>query len=97
MCPDDTGVFCNYFMIESQLDNKIGLEVDASLLILALKSSEASEQTVIKLRKRDGQAFLSFEIITNVPLPPHALPYPPSSTHTLQHRHTPTPRAGKLV
>ena len=68
MCPDDTGIFSEY-KIESQQEDRIGFEVEASLLTLALKSSDTGEQTVIKLRKKDGQAVLSFEIITQVCIP----------------------------
>jgi len=63
VCPDGLGVF-SQLRIESMQDNRIGLEVEASLLVLALKSADAGEQTTIKLRNKDGRALLSFEIIT---------------------------------
>mmetsp|Transcript_61781 Transcript_61781/g.148671 ORF Transcript_61781/g.148671 Transcript_61781/m.148671 type:complete len:289 (-) Transcript_61781:256-1122(-) len=60
---DGTGVF-SQLRIESMQENKIGLEVEASLLILALKSADSGEQTTIKLRNKDGRALLSFEVVT---------------------------------
>mmetsp|Transcript_53209 Transcript_53209/g.108570 ORF Transcript_53209/g.108570 Transcript_53209/m.108570 type:complete len:281 (+) Transcript_53209:91-933(+) len=59
---DGTAVF-RTFRIESKNDNKIAFEIDLSNFSRALKSSEQAEMATLKLAKKLGKAYLSFEII----------------------------------
>jgi hypothetical protein len=54
------------FRIESLQDNKIGFEIDSKNFQLALKFSDPGQSTAVKLKKKNGQTFLSFEITTQV-------------------------------
>mmetsp|Transcript_14545 Transcript_14545/g.34474 ORF Transcript_14545/g.34474 Transcript_14545/m.34474 type:complete len:281 (+) Transcript_14545:138-980(+) len=59
---DGSSVFRTY-RIESKNDDKIAFEIDLSNFSRALKSSEQAEMATVKLAKKFGKAFLSFEII----------------------------------
>mmetsp|Transcript_20266 Transcript_20266/g.31677 ORF Transcript_20266/g.31677 Transcript_20266/m.31677 type:complete len:281 (-) Transcript_20266:42-884(-) len=58
----DESIFRTY-RIESKNQNQIAFEVDFSLFNQALKSAENAEEATIKLTKKYGKAYLSFEII----------------------------------